>query len=81
MTLLAGIVALKVINTTIVFPRTQEMQRTKGDPKHCVAQHTGPLRGPANESKRTQKTQSQGEEQQEAQLRVVGPDDGGVLMN
>ncbi|XP_045067477.1 extracellular calcium-sensing receptor-like [Coregonus clupeaformis] len=48
----------------------------EGDPKRCMAQHTGPLRGPANESKRTQKTQSQGVEQQEAQLRVVGPDDG-----
>ena len=28
MTLLPGSVALKAINTTIVFPRTQEMQRT-----------------------------------------------------
>ena len=29
MTLLPGSVALKAINTTIVFPRTQEIQRTK----------------------------------------------------
>ncbi len=34
----------------------------------------GPLRGSANKGQRAQETQSQGEEQQEAQLRVVGSD-------
>ena len=41
-----------------------------------MSQHAGPLRGPADEGQRTQETQSQGEEQQEAQLRVVGFDNG-----
>ncbi|TKS80912.1 Extracellular calcium-sensing receptor [Collichthys lucidus] len=45
----------------------------KGDAECSVSQHAGPLRWLADERQRTQETQAQGEEQQEAQLRVVGP--------
>ena len=42
-----------------------------------MAQHAGPLRRSADEGQRAKETQGQGEEQQEAQLRIVGPDNGG----
>lgn len=42
-----------------------------------MSQYAGPLRGLANEGQRAEETQGQREEEQEAQVRVVGFDNGG----
>lgn len=43
-----------------------------------MSQHAGPLGGRAEEGQRAQEAQSQREEEQEAQVRVVGSDNGGA---
>lgn len=52
----------------------------KGDAERRVPQHAGPLGRLADEGQRAQEAHHQREEQQEAQVRVVGSDDGRVPM-
>lgn len=60
------------------FPQNAGDTEDKGNSKCCVAQQAGQLRGLTDEDQGTQETQSQRQEQQEAQFRVISPNNGGA---